>query len=146
MRPRTTVWISSGMRQAPLSLVDRGWSRRVNAWASLFMNNSCPVLVKRMMPVAPCCGRLCARFFPLSGPAIFSAVMIDICPPSFCTRRYCTALNLFSFAEHVVVSGLRSRSGFFVELGYCRDLHFLVLCADQLRPVKVCPIIHWGYN
>ena len=69
------------MRQAPFSLVDRGWSRRVNAWASLFMNNSCPVLVKRMMPVAPCCFRLCACFCGVNGRATFSVAMIDICPP-----------------------------------------------------------------
>ena len=81
MRSRTTEWISSGMRQAPFSLVDRGWSRRVNAWASLFMNNSCPVLVKRMMPVAPCCFRLCACFCGVNGRATFSVAMIDICPP-----------------------------------------------------------------
>ena len=91
MRSRTTEWISSGMRQAPFSLVDRGWSRRVNAWASLFMNNSCPVLVKRMMPVAPCCLRLCACFCPVNGRATFSVAMIGMYPPilSRCCY-YCT--------------------------------------------------------
>jgi len=80
------VWICSGMRQAPFSLVDRGCSCRVNAWASVFMNNSCPVLVKRMTPVEPCCRRLCECFRPLmSGLAMFSGAMIDIFPPIFGT-------------------------------------------------------------
>ena len=53
------VWICSGMRQVPFSLVDRSCSCRIKAWASLFMNNSCPVLLKKMTPIAACCCWLC---------------------------------------------------------------------------------------
>ena len=72
------VWTSSGMRQAPFSLVDRGCSCLINAWASVFMNNRCPVLVKRTMPVVPCCGKFAACFCPLSDLIGFSTVVIDI--------------------------------------------------------------------
>ena len=86
MRSRTTVWICSGMRQVPFSLVDRGCSCLINAWASVFMNNRCPMLVKKMTPVAPCCCSLFDCVCPLSGLAGFSAVMIDMYPPISCTR------------------------------------------------------------
>jgi hypothetical protein len=64
------------------ALVDRGCSCRINAWASLFMNNSCPVLLKRMMPVAACCGKFCDCFRQLSGRAMSPAVIIGISPPN----------------------------------------------------------------
>ena len=76
------VWICSGMRPVPFSLVDRGCSFLINAWASVFMNNRRPVLVKRMTPVVPSCCGLFDCVCPLRGPAGFSAVVIDMCPPN----------------------------------------------------------------
>ncbi len=71
------------MRQVPFSLVERGCSSRISAWASLFMKSSCPVLLKRMMPVAACCCVLCTTLRPLSGLDISPCVAIAMSPPIF---------------------------------------------------------------
>jgi len=39
------------------------------------------VLVKRMMPVAPCFGGSCDLVYPLRGLAGFSDAIVDMCPP-----------------------------------------------------------------
>ena len=98
------VWICSGMRQAPFSLVDRGCSFLIKAWASVFMNNRCPVLVKRMTPVVPCCCGLFDCLCPLRGSAGFSVAVIDMCSPSSCTS------GLFEYLMGVKVA-LESASG-----------------------------------
>lgn len=66
------------MRQAPFSLVDKGSSCRINAWASVFMNNSCPLLLKKITPLPD---MLSDCFRLLSGVAIATCICSPIVAP-----------------------------------------------------------------